>query len=143
MNTHYGRILTAAGIFAMLAFAADVKTDYDHKADFERYHTYSWIKAKASDSLWEGRIMEAVDSQLAARGWTKVMSGGDASVVAIGTTTNEPTFTTFYDTMPGGWYWRGFGGITTATTTVDYNRVGTLVVDLFDSSTKHLIWRGV
>ncbi|MCU1233860.1 MAG: hypothetical protein JWP63_1827 [Candidatus Solibacter sp.] len=138
MKTHYGRIVTTAGMFALLAFAS-VTTDYDHKADFEKYHTYSWIKAKASDPLWEDRIMEAVDKQLTAKGWQKVPSGGDASVVAIGTTRTEPTFTTFYDGMPG-WYWQGFG---TATTTVDYNKVGTLVVDIFDSATKHLIWRGV
>jgi hypothetical protein len=83
-----------------------VRTDYDHKADFEKYRTYSWLQAKASDSLWENRIMEAVDSQLAARGWTKAVSGGDASVAGVGTTRNEPTFTPFYDGMPG-WRWRG------------------------------------
>ena len=125
----------------LLAFAADVKTDYDHKADFARYHTYSWMKVKASDSIWESRIQGAVDTALTARGWTKVASGGDTSVAAIGTTRNEPTFNTFYDGIPG-WYWRGFG-TSTATTTVDYNKVGTLVVDVFDSNTKHLVWRGV
>ncbi len=141
MQTFYKRILPVAGECALIALAAEVHTDYDHKADFEKYHTYSWIQAKASDSLWEDRIMGAVDSQLATKGWTKVASGGDASVAAVGTTRNEPTFTTFYDGMPG-WRWRGFSA-TTATTTVDYNRVGTLVVDVFDSGTKQLLWRGV
>ncbi len=61
-------------------------------------------------------------------------------MAAIGTTRNEPTFTTFYTGMPG-WYWQGWDGF--ATTTVDYNKVGTLVVDIFDSATKKLIWRGV
>ena len=50
---------------------------------------------------------------------------------------------TFYDGFGGGWYWRGFGGFGEATTTVDTYRVGTLVVDMFDASTKNLIWRGV
>uniref|UniRef100_Q01NB4 DUF4136 domain-containing protein n=1 Tax=Solibacter usitatus (strain Ellin6076) TaxID=234267 RepID=Q01NB4_SOLUE len=141
MHTFFKRALPVAGICALIAFASEVRTDYDHKASFEKYRTYSWIQAKASDSLWENRIMEAVDSQLAARGWTKAASGGDASVAAVGTTRNEPTFTTFYEGMPG-WGWRGFG-TTTATTSVDYNHVGTLVVDVFDSNTKALIWRGV
>jgi len=51
MQTHWGRILPAAGMFALIAFAADITTDYDHKADFSRYHTYSWLRSKASNSL--------------------------------------------------------------------------------------------
>jgi Domain of unknown function (DUF4136) len=45
--------------------------------------------------------------------------------------------------MGGGWFWRGFGGDGMATTTVENTPVGTLVVDIFDGSTKKLIWRGV
>jgi hypothetical protein len=141
MQSILRRVLPVAAGLVAIAFAAEVKTDYDHKADFSRYRTYSWLSAKASNPLWEDRMMGAVDSQLAAKGWTKVASGGDASVAAVGTTKNEPTFTTFYNGMPG-WYWRGWG-TTTATTTVDYEKVGTLVVDVFDSSTKKLVWRGV
>jgi len=141
MQSILRRVLPIAAAMAVIAFAIDVNTDYDHKADFGKYHTYSWLNAKASNPLWEDRITGAVDSQLAAKGWTKVASGGDASVAAVGTTTNEPTFTTFYNGMPG-WSWRGWG-TTTATTSVDYNKVGTLVVDLFDSATKKLIWRAV
>ena len=46
----------------------------------------------------------------------------------------------------GGWGWRRFGGFDdgfgTATTTEDTYEVGTLVVDLFDTNTQKLIWRG-
>ena len=42
----------------------------------------------------------------------------------------------------GGWFWRGFGdGM--AVTDVENIPIGTLVVDIFDSPTKKLIWRGV
>ena len=48
----------------------------------------------------------------------------------------------FYDSFGPGWRWHGFGdGI--ATTTVEHVEVGTLVVDIFDTPTKNLIWRGV
>jgi hypothetical protein len=134
-------LIIAAGAFA-IALAAEINTDYDQKADFGRFHTYSWLQAKASDQLWEQRIMGAVDNQLAGKGWSKVASGGDATIAAVGTTKSEPTFTTFYNGMPG-WVWRGWGGMGTTTTSVDYDKVGTLVVDVFDSSNKHLIWRGV
>ena len=132
-------MLAALGIWA--AFAAEVKTDYSHSADFSQYKTYSWMKVKA-DPLWEDRIMQAVDRELSAKGWTKVPAGGDAEVAAFSSTHEVPTLHTFYDTFGPGWYWTGFeDGV--ATTTVENTPVGTLVVDLFDSRTKKLIWRGV
>src|SRR5205085_2685363 len=114
-------------------------TDYDHKADFSRYRTYSWGKIDASNPLWADRIMAAVDSQLAAKGWTRVPSGGDAVAAAFGASKEHPTMETFYNGYPG-WYWNGWDGI--ATTTVDYNKVGNLTVDIFDATTRRLIWRG-
>jgi hypothetical protein len=129
----------AAGVAGLL-LAADVKTDYDHSADFSHYHTYSWMSAKASDSLWQDRITQDVDAQLQSKGWQKVDNGGDASVAAIGRTSNKQTLDTFYDGFPG-WRWRGFGGMGETTTTVENQPVGTLTVDIFDSASKRLIWR--
>lgn len=135
-------LLPAAVVFACIAWAASVATDYDHHAAFQRYHTYSWLGVKASDSLWQNRITTAVDGQLAAKGWTKVASGGDASVSAFGRTTEKDTMETFYDGFPG-WGWRGWGGgMGMATTDVIPEKVGNLTVDIFDGSTKQLIWRG-
>jgi len=135
-------IFSALAASAILLFAADVKTDYDHAADFSRYHTYSWIKADANNSLWADRIQRDVDSALTNKGWNKVGSGGEASVAALGFTRNEQSLQTFYDGFGGGWFWRGWGGPGYATTTVENTPVGTLVVDIFDSQSKKLIWRG-
>jgi hypothetical protein len=55
-------------------------------------------------------------------------------------TRNQQTLDTFYNGFGGGWRWGG--GFGDATTTVDNYKVGTLVVDLFDTNTKTLIWRG-
>ena len=67
---------------------------------------------------------------------------GDASVAAFGSTREEPRIDTFYNTFRDAWRWHGFGdGI--ATTTVEHVEAGTLVVDIFDTPTKSLIWRGV
>ena len=140
MQMRFSRILVPVALLAGLA-VAKVSTDYDHKTDFTRYHTYSWIGAKAGSSLWQDRIMGAVDSELSAKGWTKVASGGDASVSAFGKTVERDTMQTFYDGFPG-WGWHGWGGMGTATTTVVPERVGTLTVDVFDSASKKLVWRG-
>ncbi len=138
MQTRY--LTTALLGLAGLLFAADVSTDYDHKADFSRYHTYSWIGAKAGNSLWQDRIMAAVDNELSSKGWQKVQSGGDAAVSAFGRTREQDTLQTFYDGFPG-WGWYGWGG-STATTYVEPSRLGSLTVDIFDGNTKQLVWRG-
>ena len=124
------------------SLAQQVKTDYDRDLDFGHYRTYSWEKVQTQDQLWVDRIKEAVNSALAAKGWTQVASGGDVAIVAMETTQNQQTLNTFYDGFGGGWRWRGFGEFGDSTTTVDTYKVGTLVVDLFDAGTKKLIWRG-
>jgi Domain of unknown function (DUF4136) len=137
-------LLPVAAAFAGIIWAASVSTDYDHKADFGRYHTYSWLGVKAGNSLWQDRITSAVDAQLAAKGWTKVASGGDASVSAFGKTTEQDTLQTYYDGFPG-WGWRrgwGGGGMGMSTTDVIPEKVGNLTVDVFDGGTKQLVWRG-
>lgn len=121
---------------------AQVKTDYDHSANFSSYKTYSWLKVQSGNSLWDSRLQQDVDSQLAAKGWTKVESNGDASVSVFRSTQNQTTLDTFYDGFGGGWRFRGFGGEGMSTTTTDVTKVGNVVVDIFDTHTKNLIWRG-
>src|SRR6201997_3158199 len=123
-------------------FAQQVKTDFDHQANFSQYKTYSWQEIKPPNSLWDARIKSAVDAQLTAKGWTQVDSGGDVAIVAIATSHTEKTLQTFYDGMGGGWRWRGFGGMGEATTTEQDYKEGTLIVDMYDGKTKQLIWRG-
>jgi hypothetical protein len=89
--------------------------------------------------LWQDRITSAVDSQLQAKGWQKLESGGDAAVSAFGRTSERDNVETFYDGFPG-WRWRGWGGM--ATTSVIPERVGNLTVDVFLGGTKELIFRG-
>jgi hypothetical protein len=141
-------IFNSVGIALLFATAsfAQVKTDYDRSADFSQYKTYSWQTVQSQDQLWVGRIKEAVNAALAAKGWTQVASGGQIAVVAMETTKNQQTLNTFYDGMGGGWGYRRFGGggggFGDATTTTENYKVGTLVVDLFDANGKTLIWRG-
>jgi Domain of unknown function (DUF4136) len=131
-------------VFAGTASAQQVKTDFDRSANFTQYKTYSWEQVKTKDALDAGRIKSAVNAALAAKGWTQVDSGGDVSIVAMEITKNQQTLNTFYDGFGGGWGYRRFGGggFGEATTTTDTYKVGTVVVDLFDTKTKQLIWRG-
>jgi Domain of unknown function (DUF4136) len=129
------------------SLSAQVRTDYDHSANFQSYKTYSWLKVQTGDSLWDSRLQQDVDAQLAEKGWTKVDSGGDAGVSAFRSTQDQDNLETFYNGFGGGWGWRrfgggGFGGSGIATTDTIVTKVGNIVVDIFDSKTKNLLWRG-
>jgi hypothetical protein len=140
-NLHLVSTILALGTVSLLV--ARVNTDFDHAADWGRYHTYSWITVQAEDPLWNDRIKGAVNSELSAKGWQMVPSGGDASVSAYGSTHNQKSVQTWYDGFGGGWGWRrGWGGPDLATTTVENTPVGSLTVDIFDTQTKKLLWRG-
>jgi hypothetical protein len=122
---------------------AQVRTDYDHSATFATYKTYSWLIVQAGSSLWNDRLQQDVDAQLASKGWTKTNSGSDAMVSVFRSTQNEQTLQTFYDGFGGGWRWRGFGGADgLATTTTEVTKVGNVVVDIFDAKSQKLLWRG-
>src|ERR1700745_882022 len=146
MNLQSTQLSSILLFFALTAgaFAQQVKTDYDHNANFGQYKTYSWEKVQTRDPLLVDRIKDAVNAALTAKGWTQVDSGGDVCVMAIEITQNQQTLNTFYHGFGGGGgrRWGGFGGFGDATTTTETYKVGTLVVDLFDAKTKNLIWRG-
>ena len=119
--------------------------DYDHAVNFGKYHTYSWIGVNVQEPLWNDRVTKAVDDQLTAKGWSRVSSGGDASISAFGSTQTQQTLETWYGGgFGGGWFHRGWwGGPGFATTTVENTPVGTLHIDIFDSQSKKVIWHGV
>jgi hypothetical protein len=80
-------------IFVLLmlgcAFAQQIRTDFDHQANFSQYKTYSWQQIMPANSLWDARIKNAVDAELTTKGWTQVASGGDVAIVAIKTTQQD------------------------------------------------------
>src|SRR5690348_8848118 len=89
-------LFVAIGTLATAVLGIDVRTDFDHHVNFSGYKTYSWAKVDTPDPLWNDRVKEAVDRELKAKGWTELPSGGDASIVAVGTTREKPTLRTFY-----------------------------------------------
>ena len=65
-------------------------------------------------------------------------------MVLHGATEKQKSLNTFYSGGYGGYGWRGMGagGMGTATTTTSEYLVGTLVVDIFDTKSKQLMFRG-
>jgi hypothetical protein len=141
MRIHKSPLVRTSILVALLAgaaFADHIKIDYDHHINFENYHTYSWGKVETTNSLWDSRVKNAIDRELAAKGWTQVASGGSVTLAAVKTTHLKPEVNTLYDGFGG----RRWGGFSDATTTVQNYKVGTLVVEMFNTSSGSLIWRG-
>jgi len=136
----WGFGLLGALLLASAALAT-VTTDYDHKADFSKYKTFSWIKEPVTkDPLMKDRIIGFINEQLQKKEFSLAKTGGDLSIAAHAATQERRTLETFYNGF-GGWRWSG--GLGGATTMVETYEVGTLVVDIFDSHTKQVVWRGV
>lgn len=138
-------LAATAILFCATCMAQHVTTDYDRNADFAQYKTYTWEKIQTPDPLWSDRIRAAVNSALAAKGWSEVESGGSVMLVAMEMTQDHQTLNTWYDNFGGGWGWRrgpGFGGFGESQTTEQTYQVGTLVIDMFDGGAKKLVWRG-
>ena len=137
----------ASLLIAVPVIAQQVSTDYNHSTNFSQIHTYCWAKVKTSNPLNEDRVKRAVDQDLAAKGWQMVPSGGDVSLTAVGATRNQQEYNSFYDGFGGGGFgWRrgwGGGGFGDTTTTVQQIPVGTLVLDMYDTNSKQLVWRGM
>jgi hypothetical protein len=144
MKVHRHILLAAAFAVVLFSFpsmAQKVETDYDHSVDFSRYHTYSWGHVYCPDPLFEQRVRNAVDQELQHKGWQQVPVGGDVTVTAVAAKKHQPEYTTFYTGLGPHWRWRGWGtGM--ATTTVEEVPIGTLIIDIYDSSTEDLVWRG-
>ncbi|GGG32550.1 DUF4136 domain-containing protein [Bizionia arctica] len=143
-------------IFLTSNISAQVNADYDKSTDFNKYKTYSlegW--AKNSDQLLnpfdKQRITDALKSELESRGITLVETGGEIAVtlyLTIKQATDYTAYTNFNGGMgyAGRWgYARGIGmGMGSASTNVsetNYN-VGTLIIDMYDSTSKSMIWQG-
>jgi len=128
--------------------SVDVRTDYDNSVDFSRYTTYFWKKLPATaNSLMDGRIVAAVDGQLAAKGWRKAPEQQAQTALAADVTTREgQRVDTFHNNVGPGWHggWQGWGmgGSMMTTSRVVTYHVGTLVIDLYDVKSKNAIWRG-
>ena len=145
-------ILTLASTVLLAACASTptVHTDADPQANFSGYKTYTWLAKPDQQGgvppLAAQRIVEYVNAQLHAKGWTEVPNGDVAVVAHVATQQQQSLDTMYSGPMYGGWGWGagwyGGMGMGSATTRVRTYTVGTLIVDLFDAQTKQAIWRG-
>ena len=140
-------ITAALALASTAAFAQEVKTDYDHAANFSAIKTFqAKIATSWNNQISEKRVLDEITQALTEKGWKAVDANPDALVLLHGATEKQKSLNTFYSGGGYGGYgyrgWGGMGGMGTATTTTSEYLVGTLVVDIYDAKTKALMYRG-
>jgi hypothetical protein len=124
---------------AMSGSAQDVTYNFDASADFSKYKTYMWGETNADarpDELMDRQIKAAIEGQLASKGLAKRDQGIIDMVVTYRVRMSQEKQVNAY--VMSGWYWGGGMG-TMTTSTIN---VGTLVFDMYDVSSRRLVWRG-
>jgi len=131
--------------------AQDVRYNFDNSEDFSKFKTYRWVDMKGSDHtnpIIEKQITQAIDAELATKGLQKTDSDtADLYIgyqTAIGTEKQFTSYNTGWGYGPGwggGWYGGGMSSTTTTgSTTTIY--IGQLVLDMYSSAKKEIVWRG-
>jgi hypothetical protein len=147
-----------AGLFLALfvcsaGWAQDVRYNFDKGTDVSKFKTYKWIEIESTQKLSElvnKQVITGIDAELAKKGLVK--SDSDSADLLVGyqaAVTQEKEFSSYssgYATgggfYRGGWY-RGGGGMATTTGQTTTIYVGQLVLDMYASAPKSLVWRGV
>ena len=129
-------------IACSLVYGQDVSTNYLPGTNFSKYRTYSWVtigEGGHPNQIVDREIRESIDSQLRAKGFTKV-DGGDADLlVDYQVAVDREKEWTAFGTGGGPLGWGGMGMATVNSSTIN---IGSLVVDFYDPATKQLVWTG-
>jgi hypothetical protein len=147
-------ILICFGLtIGMLASAQDVRTNYMPGTDFSKYHTYAWVNEVKGvprvggqpDQILDAQVKQAVDSQMAAKGLTKVVDGDKADLL-LGFQLAVDREKQINGFAAGSAGWGGFGpwggGLNSFSATTSTVNIGTFVLGMYDPTAKKLVWIG-
>lgn len=146
------QIVASLSILAASGFAQDIRTNYDHNADFSKYKTYKWVQIKDAapvDQLTDQQLKGAIDAQLAQKGLMKTdAENADLLIgyqVAISQEKEFSSYSTDFGYGPGwgrGWGYYGGGGSSITSGQTSTIHIGTVGLDMYDPTRKQLVWRG-
>ena len=146
----FGPALVLVLVACSVTFAQDVRINYMPGTDFSKYHTYAWVNDVQGvpavgghpDQILDAQVKQAIDLQMVAKGFTKVVDGSKADLLlgyqlAID---QEKQINGFQDNLGGWGKWGGSFGTFSASTSSNY--IGTFVVGMYDPAAKKLVWIG-
>ncbi len=124
--------------------AQTITIDYDHSVNFLKLKTYAWAKVHATDPVVEARITLAVNRNMGNRYMSETANNGDVTITAVEATQNKQEYTNFYAGLNDLTWQRpwGSGGFLDTEATVQDVPLHTLILDMYDTKTHKLLWRG-
>src|SRR5277367_4600926 len=131
--------LCTMAVCAASAFGQQVSVNYNHSESFSGYHTYTWASNNANqiqNSILAQVAQQDIDTAMQGKGFQKVSESQkpDLILLASGGMRQETSYSAWGMRGIGG----GMGGITP-----QQNVEATLIVDLHDTKTQSLVWRGI
>jgi len=145
MTKMLATVLFGVAIAGTPILAQTVTIDYDHSVNFAKFKSYTWSGVHATDPSVEGRITIAVDRDMSGRFFHQQTKNGDVTIAVVEATRDKQEYADFYAKLNDITWQRGWGSggfLDTATTPQDVP-LDTLVMDMYDTKTQKLIWRGV
>jgi hypothetical protein len=139
-----GFVLAMACLLSCIAVAqqnqqsATVRTSQTPGVDFSKYHTYRWVDLKQRqnmDPIVDSQIKQSIDSQLAARGLTKTGDTADLSIDYQTAMSKGEKWESYEDWTDQSPMRQGIGEPQKVII-----EVGTLVIDMYDTAAKKLVW---
>lgn len=122
-----------------VTLAQSITTNAMPGTNFSAFHTYKWVLIEGAshpNQIVDAEIKAAVDAQLTTKGLTKTDSDTADLYVGYQTSVDQQRQWNAYG-MGGGLRWGGMANATSST--ID---VGTIVLDMYNPSTKQLVWTG-
>jgi hypothetical protein len=136
----FGMGVAVALLVCVGALAQDVTYNSMPGVDFSKYHTYKWVAIQGAsypNQILDTQIKSSIDSQLAAKGLTKTDTDKADLYIGYQASIDQEKQWNAYG-MGGGLRWGG-GMASAQSSTIS---IGTLVLDMYDPSTKQLVWTG-
>jgi len=139
MKTKFALCTMLVWITSAVAVGQQVSVNYNHSQSFSQYHTYAWGSNNTNqiqNSILAQVAQQDIDTAMQAKGLQKVQESQnpDLILLASGGMRQQTSYSAWGMRGIGG----GMGGITP-----QQNVEATLIVDLHDSKSQSLIWRGI
>jgi len=141
-------ILAIVVLVALPAAAQKVSVDWDRDADLEKYATFAWVDGpptplEGNYPMVHSLIKNSIEYWMTSGGMVEDTENPDINVTYhTGGKESYQFMTTAYGyTYPVGWGY--MGGSYTASTMVTTYDEGTLVIDMWDATTKKAVFRGI
>jgi Domain of unknown function (DUF4136) len=124
--------------------AQTVNVNFAKDADFLQYKTYKWVTMKDGlqlDDLTAEQLRATVDVELAKKGLTK--SNAEKTDLLVAYQMARPGQKQLSHFNVGASYGPTTGGSVTAGASTATVHTGQLVLDMYESTKRQLVWRGV